>query len=47
MGNALQRWAVHTAATLLNTYKNEYQALQKAMQQGASVDKCVAAIEQA
>jgi len=42
----LQRWAVYSAATMLTKYKKEYQALQTAMQQRASIDKCVAAIEQ-
>ncbi len=42
----LQRWAVYSAATMLTKYKKEYQALQTAMQQKASIDKCVAAIEQ-
>ena len=44
--NMLQRWAVYSAATMLTKYKKEYQALQDQMQQRASVDKCVAAIEQ-
>ena len=42
----LQRWAVYTAANMLTKYSKEYQALQQAMQQRASIDKCVAAIEQ-
>lgn len=42
----LQRWAVYSAATMLTKYKKEYLALQTAMQQRASIDKCVAAIEQ-
>lgn len=42
----LQRWAVYTAANMLTKYDKEYQALQQAMQQRASIDRCVAAIEQ-
>ena len=42
----LQRWAVYSAAKMLTKYSKEYQALQQAMQQRASIDKCVAAIEQ-
>ncbi|DBA82037.1 TPA: hypothetical protein ACH3X1_007733 [Trebouxia sp. C0004] len=42
----MTRWAVYSAATMLTKYKKEYQALQTAMQQRASIDKCVAAIEQ-
>ncbi|DBA76843.1 TPA: hypothetical protein ACH3X2_008858 [Trebouxia sp. C0005] len=42
----MTRWAVYSAATMLTKYKKEYQALQIAMQQRASIDKCVAAIEQ-
>ena len=42
----LQRWAVYTAATMLKKYDKEYTALQEQMQKRASVDKCVAAIEE-
>ena len=42
----LQRWAVYSAANMLTKYSKEYQALQQAMQQRASIDKCVAVIEQ-
>ena len=43
----LQRWAVYSAASMLTKYSKEYEALKQAMQQRGSIDKCVAAIEEA
>lgn len=43
----LTRWAVYSAASMLTKYSKEYEALKQAMQQRGSVDKCVAAIEEA
>lgn len=51
MTNAQQqnmtRWAVYSAAQMLTKYEKEYKALQQQMQKRASIDKCVAAIEEA
>eukprot|EP00892_Ulva_mutabilis_P006668 jgi/Ulvmu1/4373/UM002_0098.1 len=41
------RWAVWQAATLLRTYKAEFQALKEAMNSGRTVAECVQAIENA
>lgn len=43
----LTRWAAYQAATLLKRYSKEYEALQQAMNRGASVAECVRAIEEA
>ena len=42
---AATRWAVWAAAVLLRQYTAEYEALQAAMEQGASLVECVRAIE--
>lgn len=39
------RWASYQAAVLLRRYKGEYEALMKAMGDGASVEECVKALE--
>lgn len=41
------RWAVYKAASLLKSYKKEYEALKQAMASGKSVGECIQAIEKA
>ena len=43
----LQRLAVFEACSLLKKYQKEYNALQEAMKNGASIAKCVQTIEEA
>lgn len=43
----MQRLAIFEACSLLKKYEKEYKALQAAMQNGASIAKCVQTIEEA
>lgn len=45
--SVLQRLAVYEACSLLKKYKKEYEALQEAMKDGASIAQCVRTIEEA
>ena len=51
LGDAAQqnvtRWAVYSAASLLNKHAADFDALREAMKSGASVPECVRAIEAA
>ncbi len=43
----ITRWAVYTAGQMLRKYKAEHEALQAALDRGASISECIEAIENA
>lgn len=42
----LTRWSSYQAAAMLKKYSKEYQALQEAMNRGASIAECIRAVEE-